>query len=323
MPYSHLGQRERYDIERFHRQGLGPTAISRQIGRSASTVTRELKRNPTTQGNYDAERATSCYEARRRKANSGPQERTVRLMKKISGSLLHFTPEIIRNQAELKGDDMLSHETIYLRIYADKREGGSLYVHLPQSHKKRRKRINGRNRRGQIPGRVPISERPSILNERLRQGDYEIDTIIGKGQRNGLLTIVDRHSRRLWVRYLPNLEAVTTTEAILNAMGGELVHSITSDNGKEFAGHLEVSRRLKASYYFCDPYCSWQRGSNEQVNGLIRRTYPKGTDFSQVSEGALQALESSLNNRPRKVLGWYTPDDVYYGRLKLPVALQT
>lgn len=326
MPYTHLSRRERYDIERFRKQGLGPAAIARQIRRNTSTVSRELRRNATGTDTYDAEKATRSYEDRRHRANFGPQRRTIRLMRVVAPQLKYHTPEIIAGRARSADQDMLSHETIYLRVYAEKRNGSTpykqLYKHLPQSHKKRRKRLNGRNRRGQIPERIGIEERPSIVEERRREGDYEIDTIIGKRGRNGLLTIVDRTTRRVWIRYLVNLEAATTTAAIIDALNGEILHTITSDNGKEFAGHREVNQALNAPYYFCDPYCSWQRGSNEQVNGLIRRTFPKGTDFSQVTEGEIQRLESALNNRPRKVLGFYTPDELYWGRVSLSVALQ-
>ena len=162
----------------------------------------------------------------------------VRLMKQVAAKLKALTPELIAGQARLKGEEMLSHETIYLQVYAEKVDGGRLYTYLPQSRKRRSKRINGRRRRGQIPGRVSISERPAEASDRQRRGDLEIDTIIGKGQRNGLLRIVDRAMRHLRIRYLPDLGSETTTAALIDALGGTLVRSITSDNGEDIVSKL-------------------------------------------------------------------------------------
>lgn len=325
MTYKHLDTTERYRIETLHAQGISAAEIGRRLNRDASTIRRELERNAWRNGGdtgdpplYEADRAEKQAVQRRQAASSHPWRMTPAMCQEIARRLgWGHTPEIISYRCRAEGIAMLSAEAIYLYIYQDKRAGGQLYKHLPQAHKRRRKRLEGRSRRGQIPDRRPISERPAVVEERSRSGDYEIDTIHGRAGGSALLTIVDRRTRRTFVRKVASLHAHVVTYAIIEALRGRRVNSITSDNGKEFALHLQIARALKCEYFFCDPYSSWQRGSNEQVNGLIRRCFPKKTDFDTLSDAEIETMELRLNNRPRKVLGYATPWEISSGKISM------
>ena len=321
MTFKHLDESERYSIQSMHRAGINCAEIGRRLNRDPSAIRRELKRNASLKGGiavYDAKHAEKKAEHRRHKASARPWRMTPEMRTEVARRLgWGHTPEIITHCCRAEGIAMLSPEAIYISIYQDKRAGGQLYKHLPQAHKRRRKRVSGRSRRGQIPDRRPISERPAVVEERSREGDYEIDTIHGRAGGAALVTIVDRRTRRTFVRKVASLHAHVVAYAIIEALRGRTVNSITSDNGKEFALHLQIARRLKCDYFFCDPYSSWQRGSNEQVNGLIRRSFPKMTDFDEVSDVEIQMLELRLNNRPRKVLGYATPWEVASGKISL------
>lgn len=324
MAYQHLGSAERYEIAVYRQQGLGVTAIGRKIGRSPSTISRECKRNTQPCGDYDAQRASEAARERRRMASAQPRKVSEAMRREIRRRLaMDHTPEMIAGCCAAEEITMVSSEWIYQLIYRDKRQGGALWTHLPQRHKQRRKRINGRSRRGVIPDRVSIHARPAIVEERSRIGDFEVDTIIGKGRTNGVVTVVDRTSRYVRIARIDRVASEETAAAIIALLRGHPVETITADNGKEFAQHQRVARQLKAAFYFADPYRASQRGTNEQTNGLIRRYFPKGTDFTTVSDGRIEAVEHKLNNRPRKVLGWKTPWQVYTGKAPPPLALQT
>lgn len=325
MAYQHLSSEERYGIALYHQQGLGPTAIAVKIGRNKSTISRELRRNAlSSSGGYDAQRADQGARKRRRAASLQPRKVTESMRREICRRLaIDHTPEIIAGCCACEGMAMVSTEWIYQLIYRDKKRGGTLWKHLPRRHKQRRKRLNGRSRRGVIPNRVSIHDRPAIVEERSRIGDFEADTIIGKRRTNGVVTLVDRTSRYVRLRRIDRVAAEETAEAMIALLQGHPVETITADNGKEFALHQRVAHQLKATFYFADPYRASQRGTNEQTNGLVRRYFPKGTDFSILSDAEIERVENKLNNRPRKVLGWKTPWQVYSGKASPPVALQT
>lgn len=321
MAYRHLNTSERYSIESLHKQGISSAEIGRRLKRDPSTIRREMKRNVSLSSrtaDYDAKSAEKQAEHRRRSASSQPRRMTPEMRSQIARRLgWGHTPEIISRRCRAEAIAMLSPEALYLYIYQDKRDGGDLYRHLPQAHKRRRKRLSGRARRGQIPDRRAISERPALVEQRSRDGDYEVDTIHGTAGGAALVTIVDRRTRRTFIRRVASLHAEVVTFAIIEALRGRRVNSITSDNGKEFALHLKIARALRCDYFFCDPYSSWQRGSNEQVNGLVRRYYPKKTDFDLVSDAEIEMLELRLNNRPRKVLGYATPWEIASGKVSM------
>ena len=235
-----------------------------------------------------------------------------------------WSPEQISGR--LKNENILiSHERIYQHIWADKKRGGLLYKHLRHSGRKYNKRSSGKAGRGCIPHRVDIKDRPSIVETKSRIGDIEGDLIIGAEHQGALLTYVDRHSKFTKITKLPNktAEAVRVgTEKSLSLMA-PFIHTITFDNGKEFAGHLDLSKLLQAQCFFATPYHSWERGLNEHTNGLIRQYFPKKSNLRILSDEQIQFVEDALNDRPRRVLNYLTPREVFCGATSsLNVALR-
>ena len=313
MKYRHLTEGERYQIQALHTEGFGPTAIGQRIGRCKSVISRELRRH-RQRGRYRASEAQRSYR-QRLQAKGKLRQPWGPVFDEIAVPLLKegWSPEQI--SGVFKGSDYaVSHEWIYQRVIQDKRQGGDVYKAL-RCQKERRKRYGKPERRGQIPNRRPIAERPAEVEARSRIGDWEADTMIGAGNKGAIVTLVERVTGYAKLMLVPNKEAVGVTKAIIKALHPhqEQVLTLTFDNGKEFAGHQTVAKRLKADCYFAEPYSSWQRGCNENLNGLIRQYFPKGTDFRQITRGALAEVERKLNDRPRKRLGWKTPRMLFEG----------
>lgn len=222
---------------------------------------------------------------------------------------LYWSPEQISGWLLDDRQLLISHETIYLHISSDKRLGGDLYKHLRRQGKRYDKRRNGKSTRGQINGRVSIDERPEIVDEKSRIGDWEIDTMIGKGHSGVLVTIVERVAKFTLSAQVDNKSAAAVTKAtiILLKPFKDVVHSITADNGKEFAYHGEIGKALSADVYFAHPYSSWERGLNENTNGLLRQYFPKITNLKLVSKAEVNKAVRRLNASPRKALGFKTP----------------
>jgi IS30 family transposase len=306
MTYQHLSQNERYQIEALLKAGHAISRIAEIIGRHKSTVSRELTRNVSLKGyrpqqaqRFSELRGRNSRNARRVNASEWSLAKTL-LMDKLS-------PEQVSSQV------CISHETIYLKIYEDKRSGGSLWQHL-RCQKKRRKRYgSGRDRRGQIIGRRPISERPRRVESRRQIGHWELDTIIGKGQKQAIVSMVERKSGYAVLAKVPRKTADRVSTAIITSLKpiAAMVETLTYDNGKEFADHAATNKALGSVAYFADPYSSWQRGSNENLNGLVRQYIPKSRPLSTVSDKELAMIQDRLNNRPRKRLGYRTPLEVF------------
>ena len=208
---------------------------------------------------------------------------------------------------------MVSHETMYRWIWEDKRKKGTLYQYLRRKGKKYNKRGNSFAGRGYIPNRVDIEERPAIVDLKERFGDLEIDTIIGSSHKGALVTINDRLTSKIWIRKLSGKDALPLALKTIEALQPikDLIHTITADNGKEFAKHQEIAKELEISFYFCKLDHSWERGANENTNGLIRQCIPKGTDFSEITDEFVTWVENKLSNRPRKRLGYLTPNEKF------------
>lgn len=215
----------------------------------------------------------------------------------------------------------MSHETIYLRIYQNKVEGGDLYMHLRRRHTYR-KRIHKYCKRVGWDARRPISERPSIVETRSRLGDWEADTIIGRERKGGILSLVERRSRFCLLQKVPTKSADTVAEVVCGKLlpHKDKVLTITSDNGIEFMHHQRIALNLNADFFFADPYSSWQRGTVENTNGLVRQYIPKKSDFRMLSDESIQFVADRLNNRPREALAFRTPNEVFFNQ---PVALIT
>jgi IS30 family transposase len=247
--------------------------------------------------------------------DKGTWERVEELLKR------QWSPEQISERLRLEALPSVSHETIYLYIYRNKDEGGVLYLNLRRQHKYR-KRINKYCSRKGWDTRRPIGERPSIVEDRSRLGDWEADTIVGRLQKTTVLSLVERRSRYCLLQKLANRSPNTLAEAVFNQLSPvrDKVLTITSDNGLEFMRHERISRQLNADFFFADPYSSWQRGTVENTNGLIRQYFPKKTDFTLITESDIRHANARLNNRPRKSLGFRTPNEVFFNQ---PVALIT
>ena len=225
---------------------------------------------------------------------------------------LEWSPEQISGWLLEDRKELLSHETIYLHIWANKREGGDLYTYLRRQGKKYDKRRNGKSTRGQIKNRVSIDDRPEIVDDKARIGDWEIDTVIGKGHSGALVTIVERVTNFTVSAQVDSKSANDVTQATIAqlTMFKDVVHTITADNGKEFAYHEKISEELSADVYFAHPYSSWERGLNENTNGLLRQYFPKNTDLKTVSQMEVKRAVKRLNSRPRKNLEYKTPDQL-------------
>ena len=310
---SHLTAAQRYTIASMRERGYSQTAIAKTIGKNKSVINRELRRNcDGRSGKYNGDLAQRKYEARLslkpkqiRFTESIKQYVTKELKKKKS-------PEQIVGRAKLEGIDCVSHERIYQYVWADKRKKGKLYTYLRTKGKKYRKRGDYRDKRGMIKDRVCIEKRPQIVEKRERFGDFEIDTIIGANRKGAILTLNDRATGILRMRKLTGKNAEMLAEQTIEALSPwkAKLKTITADNGKEFAAHKKIAEELDIDFYFAHPYHSWERGSNENLNGLIRQYIPKKSNFSSFSDQYIQWVEDELNNRPRKRFKFKSPNEI-------------
>ena len=311
--YAHLTQEDRCQIYALKKSGMSHHAIARQLAVSSRTIDREINRNSGLHG-YHFDQAHDLSQARRRK---GPLKMKPALVAEIEKKITEqqLSPEQISGEMKATNSPVcVSHEVIYQHIEKDKKNGGSLHTHLRRGHKKYQKRVNGKTNRGRIIGRVDISQRPEIVETRSRIGDWEADTVIGLGHKSALVTLVERKTRLVKIAKVQANTAQEVSSAIIRLLKPykkAAVHTITFDNGREFAYHLNIAKQLKAKTFFAKPYHSWERGANENTNGLIRQYFPKKTDFSTVTDEQVHKVETLLNNRPRKCLGFVPPNQAF------------
>jgi IS30 family transposase len=316
MKYHRLTQQERYQIYALLKEGLTLSAIADNIGKHRSTISREIQRN-TGQKGYRPKQAQSfsaTREASKRKHRRLSSLQIEYIKEKIQ---LDWSPEQISGRMSIDGIATVSHETIYRYLLQDKHNGGKLYLHLRHKHKHYKKRYGSNDRRGQIPNKCSIEERPSVVDNKQRIGDFEIDLVIGKHHKQALLTVVDRKSKFALIKKIPHKQASLVETALVEMLLPlkQWIHTITSDNGKEFAAHENIAKSLNIDYYFCHPYASWERGLNENTNGLIRQFFPKGSDFIAITQAQIIEAQNNLNYRPRKALGYKTPAEVFYATI--------
>jgi IS30 family transposase len=281
--------------------------IADYIGCAVSTIYRELKKLVGESDNYDAHIANAIVSnSMIRESKQAPSEDVIEMVDDHIRK--EFSPDQINKRFKLLGLSTVSHTWIYKHIEKDKINGGTLHKHL------RHGKYEPKNLeyKGKIPNRVPIEDRPAIVDDRDRLGDYEIDLIVGVKNRGAILSIVDRSSRQCWLQKLTGKTAIEVEEAIVAVLDPYkgYIHTITTDNGNEFINHERIAKKLETKYYFAHPYASYERGSVENLNGLVRQYIPKGTDFNDVEEYTVKMIENKLNNRPRKTLGYYTPLEV-------------
>ncbi len=319
MSYRQLTQEQRYQIGAYLKIGMKRSEIAREIKVDRSTVWREIRRNSTPY-RYNPSRAIRLARERhewkrKRRIDDETWARVEMLL------VSEWSPEQISKRLRLEGFPSMSHETIYQYIYQNKREGGDLYVNLRRRHRYR-KRIHKYCKRMGWDTRRPIHERPLIVDERSRIGDWEADTIIGQEKKGGIVSLVERRSRFCLLQKIPTKAADTVAKAVCAKLfpHKDKVLTITSDNGPEFMHHQKIALDLDADFFFADPYSSWQRGTVEDTNGLVRQYFPKKSAFAALTECDIQLVNDRLNNRPRKSLGFRTPNEVFYNHF---VALVT
>ncbi|MER5734024.1 IS30 family transposase [Streptomyces sp. NPDC002138] len=305
MNYTHLSLGERYQIYALIGAEHSINFIARALNRSPSTILREIRRNKSLRG-YQVNNAHKKACARR---SNNALSIIADVWDWVTDKLKeNWSPQQI---AGVHGG--LSHMSIYRYIWTNKRKGGRLWQCLRRKAKPYRQRLTAETR-GRINDRVSIHERPSIVDARTRIGDWEADTIIGQHHKQAIVTLVERKTGLLKMKRVDNKTAQQVSEAMIELLKPVRlqVKTITSDNGKEFAQHKKVKQKLFSSFFFADAYASWQRGTNENTNGLIREYLPEGCDFRQVSDDEMQDIENKLNNRPRKRLGFKTPMQAFY-----------
>ena len=292
---------------------MSQTEIAKTIGVNKSTVSRELKRNSDGRGHHRYRHDLAQRKADSRMKNRPHASRFSDEMKRDARRYIiymEYSPEQVTGRSRQQGKEMVSHETLYRWIWDEKRHGNrELSDHLRHKGRKYAKRGAVNKSRGIIKDRIGIENRPQIVNEKSRFGDFEIDTMIGKNHKGAIMTTNDRCTHIVLIRRLEGKEADPLAKAAIDALSPykHLLHTITADNGKEFAKHKEIAEKLDIQFYFAKPYHSWERGANENTNGLIRQYIPKGTDFSTLTDEFIAEVEWKLNNRPRKSLGYLTP----------------
>ena len=319
MPkYQQLSLSERYTIASLGESRKSIAETARAIRRPASTVLRERRRNScTSDGCYRAEVAQSYATARRKRERRGfrhTEEQWAEVRARLKEK---WSPEQIAGRLRLEGQFSMSHETIYQRIWLDKKRGGELFKHLRCSPKQRRKRHNTRDSRGILPGKRHISERPPEVERRQSFGHWEGDTLVGRDLHHCALTMVERKTGLGIINKMESRKAISVTKAATATIScrEQEFKTITFDNGTEFHGYKELERRFPLRCYFATPYHSWERGSNENFNGLVRQYLPKGVSMRDVTQAQCDAIALKLNTRPRKRFGYRTPLEVYQQEL--------
>ncbi len=317
MTYKHLSQAERYQIYALMKAGHDQSQIAKLLDRHKSTISRELSRNTGSRG-YRPKQACEMSADRAQHSRNAPTVEP--WVREAACALLciQWSPEQIASQLPI------SHETVYQHVYADKAQGGTLWKHLRCQKQKRKRYASGRDRRGQIPNRRPLSERPLHIEARRQVGHWECDTVIGASHKGAVVTMVERKSGYAVMAKVEKKTSELVSSAIVDKLQpmAARVKTLTFDNGKEFAGHAHIDQQLQSTAYFARPFASWERGSNENLNGLLRQYVPKKRAMSTVSDEEIRMIQNRLNNRPRKRLGFKTPAEVFHQSLKR-VALRT
>lgn len=311
--YKHLTQEQRYHISALLKIEKKASDIAKIVGVDKSTMSRELSRNKSKKG-YRPKKAHELAMSRRRKEKPRICPGTCALVEYLIRQ--DWSPEQISGRLKIEHGIQISHEWIYQYILKDKHAGGDLYRHL-RCQKKRRKRYGSLDHRGKIPNKISIEERPAVIDLRQRIGDWEVDTMFGSGHKQAMVTITDRKTRMVLMGKVEHISAPSVADVIVTLLTPfiDQTHSITSDNGKEFARHQDISKQLKIDFYFAHPYAPWERGTNENMNGLLRQYFPKKCDLSNITNKDINHATYKLNTRPRKCLDFKTPFEVFFEQL--------
>jgi IS30 family transposase len=311
MTYKHLSQAERYQIHALIKAGHDQSQIAKLLYQHKSTISRELRRNTGSRG-YRPKQACDMSADRAQSSRNAPTAEP--WVRETACALLciQWSPEQIASKLPI------SHETVYQHVYAEKAQGGTLWKNLRCQKQKGKRYAGGWDRRGQIPNRRPLSERPLQIEARRQLCHWECDTVIGANHKGGVVTMVERKSGYTVMAKVFHKTWELINSAIVDKLQplAAMVKALTFDNRKEFAGHAYIDEQLQSTAYLARPFASWERGSNENLNGLLRQYVPKKRAMSTVTDEEIRMIQNRLNNRPRKRLGFKTPSEVFHQSLK-------
>ncbi len=318
MSYVQLTYEERVMLSTLRHQGLSEREVAKRLGRHHSTVNRELDRNrcSLTDGAYRPSKAQQRTRGRRSRSrrNRHYSDADFLLIRKLLR--LKWSPEqIVGHIRRFKlMDRRISHETIYQYVWRDKANGGNLWTHLRQSPKKRRKRYRAYDSRGQLANKRHISERPPSVETRRYKGHWEIDTVFGKGSNACIVTLVERKTGFLIIGKLPNKSTKSLNKKVIQLINRHMgdFKTITADNGTEFHQYPLIENASGVTFYFATPYHSWERGSSENANGLIRQYLPKNQSMAHLTQQQCDRIADRINERPRKRHNFKTPEELFY-----------
>jgi len=321
----HLTKEQRYQIKAYLNCGKSKIFIAQALNVDKTTIYRELKRNSKKRGSYNPDFAQELATERKERFASN-RKFTPSIEKYVKQQIEQeqWSPEQIVGYCKSKNIPMVSHERIYAYIREDKMRKGNLYKHLRHQLKHRKRPVSGKQ--NSIKDRVSIDLRSDIINNKLRFGDWEIDLIIGKDRKGAIVTIVERTTAFFLMRKLPfGKNAAELAKVVIDMMlpYKNFVHSITSDNGKEFAAHKKISKKLLTDFFFAHPYSSWERGLSEYTNKLVRQYIPKKSIFNQYNDNEIKEIQHKINRRPRKNLNYDNPKNLFYKFVNRKVAFAT
>jgi len=319
--YAHISFEERKVIQKRQWAGIKVKSIAEELHRDPSTILREIKRNISSDGFYRAYEAHQKYRHRCLRYDSSRIEKALELKLYILEKLFfRWSPEYIAGRLKIDFPDdekmRISYESIYQWIYnAYHQDGIELWRYLPRKRRKRRNRVLKKQPRFVLQGKKSIHSRPEAVDSKCEIGHWEGDTVVGKSHDGFTVTLLERKTQLFLTAWMPDKRAETCVRAIVeafDAIPNKMIKTITFDNGVEFSNFKIIEELLECEVYFADPYSAWQRGSNERSNGLLRRFYPKGTSFKNLSEKELAIVQSRINAMPRKALGYFTPHETFF-----------
>lgn len=311
--YCQLTPGERYAISALRKQDLSQAVIARELGRSPSTISRELRRNVRRDGWYRPDLANNYARWRRSRSRRNRQFRQAQWALVVACLEEQWSPEQVAGRLKLAGLLSISYETIYRYVWEDRRRGGTMYKNFRGARKKRRKRYGCYDSRGRLAGKRPISARPPGAENRSRVGHFEGDTVMGSSDKHCVLTLVDRKTGYTMIGKLGARTVKAVNHRAINLLrnSGRCIRTVTVDNGTEFHGHRKIEAATAATFYFATPYHSWERGTVENTNGLIRQYLPKRASMAELTQRDCTRIAQRLNRRPRKRLGFRTPEECY------------